>query len=369
MDNRVYYYLKSLQHEKVDVKVIIPSNEYEEGIHEGISFVKIKIPRYLIANTIINLFFILKLSRKIGREYNLLYTNAKENILINTIINGLKNTKCKIVLEINENPYSFKVSRLDFNKIRKINRLIFFYYTIRRINGIITITESLSNLIKEYTFDKIRILIIPVLTEINSEYKRNVNNKIPFILHAGSFSESKDGIKAMMKAFLEVHNQLQGNIQFIFTYSSSLPGLKIWFENFIRDNNLNNSVSILGIVSDEELNKLYEECSLAIVNKPLNNQNAYNFPTKISSLVTRRIPLIVSNTGVLSNHFIDGFNSYVVEPDNYLQISKSIFKIISDKKFSEQLADNAYKLAEIDFNYLNHSKKIKHFFEIIHNDK
>ena len=52
------------------------------------------------------------------------------------------------------------------------------------------------------------------------------------------------------------------------------------------------------------------------------------------------IPLIVSKTGVLSNYFIDEYNSCVVEPNNYLQISSSILKIIKDLKI-RKITDHA----------------------------
>lgn len=367
MDRRIHFYLKSLYHENIPVKIFIPSSGYEYGVYEGIPFEKILIPINSFMSKFLYLYHIKNLTRKLGFDYDILFTNAKDNFLINVIRNGLRNTNCKLVLEINENPYSFKASRLDFVLFRKIQRLIFFKYTLKKINGAITITDALYNLLKKNCDQKIHILVLPILTELNSDYNRNYKSNIPFILHAGSFSENKDGIKAMMKAFLIAHKHLNGNIKFLFTYSTALPSIKIWFKKFIRINNLTNSVSILGIVSNDKLNDLYQKCSLAIVNKPHNEQNAYNFPSKISSLITRKVPLIVSKTGILPNYFIDGYNSCLVDPDNHIQISNCILKILKDKQFSEYIADNAFKLAENDFNYLTHSYKLKLYFQEINN--
>ena len=202
---------------------------------------------------------------------------------------------------------------------------------------------------------------MPILT--GEKYiKRDIkNNRIPYILHAGTISEVKDGVKAMLKAFLLANNKLEGKLKFIFTHNKSFPSLLKWVNNFIEKHDLNESIEFWGVVPNDKLNELYDNCALAIINKPINSQNEYNFPTKLTQYLQREIPLIISRTGELKNYFTDNINALLVEPNNAEQISEKIITLIKNPSFAYEIGCNGRKLALKKFYYKNYSKDMKDF--------
>jgi glycosyltransferase involved in cell wall biosynthesis len=368
---RLHYYMLALKAAGVDVEIVMPdvckSNylEYFEGI-----------PYRKVRSTSLNRFNHYKISKersKICGELSsmcdvLLFVGERRILMIKKILNEVHQRNGKVVFEINENPYSgFKASRIHFKKIVEIQRNYFLKNLVPQMDGIIVISESLEKLFRQYSKKNSNIIKVPILTG-KIDQKCNPNKHLaPYILHAGSFSEEKDGIKAMLNAFLIAHRKLDANLKFIFTSKKTEPNFIKWVDRFINENNLENHVVFKGLVSRNELETLYENCSLAIVNKPLNQKNNYNFPTKITELIPRSIPMILSRTGEINHYFTDEVNAYLVEPNNVNQISEKILTIINNRDKVETITENAKKLAEKEFKYLNFSKILKDFFEKIQN--
>jgi glycosyltransferase involved in cell wall biosynthesis len=171
----------------------------------------------------------------------------------------------------------------------------------------------------------------------------------------------------MLLAYKIAKSKLNKELSFFFTQNKGLPNLLKWINNFIFFNKLEKNIIFKGILSPNELEKLYADCDLAIINKPYNFQNNFNFSSKIPELIQRQIPLIISKTKEHEYYFRHDYNCYLVEPNDEEAIAKGIEKIITDKKYSEYIAENATKLIESDFYFLNHQKSLFDFFYKVKN--
>jgi glycosyltransferase involved in cell wall biosynthesis len=274
----------------------------------------------------------------------------------------------KLVMEMNENPYSIIGSRKDFRFILFCKRWYFLNFVVPKVNGFIVISRNLETLFNRYKNKKSQIIRIPILSA-NFAIKINKFPKTDhhYILHAGSLSEQKDGVKSMLSAYKIAKSKLNRELSFFFTQNKGLPNLLKWINNFIAFNKLEKNIVFKGILSPNELEKLYADCDLAIINKPYNFQNNFNFSSKIPELIQRQIPLIISKTKEHEYYFRHDYNCYLVEPNDEEAIAKGIGKIITDKKYSEYIAENASKLIESDFYFLNHQKSLFDFFYKVKN--
>lgn len=362
MASRLHLYMRALKNTGAKVIIIIPT--FEEKKDYSIDDIKyqyeyIKNPSLKGNIKEANI----ELLKKIAPQYDVIFTSISDDSWVKYYVEAIQKVKGKMVIEMNENPHSIVGSRKDFKIILFLKRLYFLHFVANRLDGLIVISRKLESLFSTYKGVNTKVIRIPVLCDlIQKKDLLKVQEKIPYILHAGSLSEQKDGIKAMLKAFKIAHDELQGKLRFIFTLKIGFPGLINWIDNFIKVNNLEEFIEFKGFVNREELNELYAGCSLAIINKPINVQNNYNFPTKLTELIPRKIPIIVSETGELDYYFKHNLNCYKVIPNDYLEIAKGIMKILSDRTYADEISENAVKLAETEFYFDNYGQKLFDYF-------
>ncbi len=363
MSHRLHCYLLALKESGQNVKVYFFSEKKITGEFEGIPYEGIN---FINTNYFINPPQYLKKLKEslysIIQESDIFFHSEDRISTILAIQKIADSCQTKTVVELNEYPYGFKTRRLDFYLFRWIKQLFFFQYVIRKIGAVIVISKSLELLIKKYNKNIIRI---PILTK-HFEIKRFPHNsQIPFILHAGALSENKDGIKGVFEAFNIAQEQLNGKLHLIFTIKKGLPSLMKWIEEFTAKNQLKDKIFFKGILSNEDLNQLYNNCSLAILNKPDNKQNRHNFPTKLTELLPRKIPVIVSNTGELKEYFQNEINSIMIQGNDKDDIANGIIRIVSDRKLYDKISNNALLLSQSSFYYRVYSNQLNSFFENI----
>lgn len=361
MSYRLHYYMKALQMQGVDVEIVVPSdNGNKEGIYDNVPYRHITTVKRTRFNSSVIVNEYVKICDNISRQCDVLFTTFKNKKLADVVhFNG-----CKIVIEINENPFSNKASITDTSIILWVKRYWFLKKTIKSFDGIITISHSLFGLVLNYKNCNTEVIRIPILTGVKEIDRKEVSG-IPYILHAGALNEHKDGIKAMLKAFAIAHKELNGNLKFIFTNKIGFSALLNWIDRFIIRNNLQNEIEFKGIVPKKELDLLFDGCVMAILNKPVNIQNNYNFPTKLTELLPRNIPIIISRTGEINHYFTDNVNAYMIEPNNPEQIAEKIIRIINSPQEANRIALNGKKLANDLFYYERHSTDLYNFFKIV----
>jgi len=363
MSHRLHCYMLALKEEGNEVKVYFFSSESEKGEYEGIPYESI---RFDYKNYVIFPPVYLKLFS------NALYSIIKEADVffhsedrISKILNIQKianEYNVKTVIELNEYPYSFKSRRLEFGFLQLIRQKIFFHFVLPKTGGVIAISKNLELIAKKFNN---RVVRIPILTNY-LEIERTPNpNRTPYILHAGALNENKDGIKAIIEAFNIAQRELNGNLNLVFTVKKGLPSLMRWIDDFIRKNKLNDKIIFKGTVGKEELNSLYNDCLLAIVNKPNNLQNKHNFPTKLTELLPRKIPVIVSNTDELNFYFKNNYNCLLVYPNNINEIYRSIIEIATNNELKDIIVENALITSKEEFYYKKHSKYLNNHFKNI----
>lgn len=357
--------MKALIKAGVSVEIVMPSNQKKAGgEYEGVpySFVKIVNKSNRFSNRkLINEYA--KLFHSLANRCDILYTSEDRCFSLLKLTNAVQSAGKKIVIELNENPYSIFSSRIDTRWTLNIRRFFFLQFVLPKVDGVISISQNLYHVASTYKSKKAEVVKIPILTGNKSLPKNSSYKGTPFILHAGALSEQKDGIKAMLIAFQIAHKRLNGRLKFIFTQKRGFPSLMKWVDNFIKQNQLEHSIEFRGIIPKEELDELYANCSLAIVNKPSNPQNDYNFPTKLTELLPRGIPVIVSSTGELKNYFIDNENACLVEGNNAEQIAEKIVLIIKNPEVAKSIGENARITAEKYFYYENHADQLTEFFK------
>ncbi|MBK8683458.1 MAG: glycosyltransferase [Bacteroidetes bacterium] len=248
----------------------------------------------------------------------------------------------------------------------KIHRKILFQLIFPLISGFIVISENLVNIVKEFKTRNAQFVKIPIL--IDDECLKNVQIydrfESPFIFHAGTLTEEKDGILIVFEAFSIVTTTTHPNLRLILSNYTTLPKVKENIQRIIEHYGVREKVKFHSHLNQIDLFEYYRKCSMVIINKPDNFRNKYNFSTKLGECMNFAIPIIATDVGDSSIYLKNNHNVLIIE-DSYSsnEVANHIRKIMDNPKQSELLGINAFSTAQDSFNYSLHSDKLSSFFQ------
>jgi len=366
MTSRLRAYMKALLFAGVEAEVfMISSNSRPDGVFEGVPF------RYEIMQSSRRHVYAFRkelasIFAQKAQECDLIFTSEDTSSMITELCHAVHSVKGKIVIELNENPYTIISSRKDFRIVNYLKRFYFIYFTLKKVDGVITISRALHDLALKHVRNGVPVERIPILSHVKSVLPdQSPLPESKFILHAGSLSEQKDGIKAMIKSFHLANSRLNDKLKLVFTSTTAFPSLIKWITLFIEKNGLENNVIFTGYLEEQILKKYLDNAALAIINKPKNSQNMFNFPTKLTDLLPRGVPCIISKTGELNNFFTDRVNAYMVEPDSWQEIAEKIVEIVNNPEIARKVGQRGMELCEREFYYENHANSLMKFYSQI----
>lgn len=267
----------------------------------------------------------------------------------------------KIIIELNEHPYiTFGDRRLNFKAVSLINQWISLKIVYRFIDGFIVISENLKILLNENGIKDNNILKVPILVDSVALSGSNDRFAAPYLFHAGTLNENKDGIISVFQAYAEVV-KLKPEVKFILTNRTTIASTLNKIDKLIKENKIEKNVVFLNHISNEEVIKYMQNCSFAIINKPYNKQNYYNFSTKLGEYLINEVPLITTVYGESKEFLVDRENVLSIEPDDVEGMVFNMKFILSNQDAATDYAKAGRKLASNTFVNLHYTDQINKF--------
>lgn len=338
---RLELYRKGIENEGLEVKVILVQNK---NISRFSSFTSM----IIIPLKVLKTFY----SERKKHDSLFLYGFGWSTYILLSII--AKISGVKIYLEVNEKQGSVYGNRFtELFIVKKIN-ILMTNFSYLFFDGFVVISNSLENYIRKNSSRKARIIKIPILVDLNNS-QLNVSKphgvKMPYIFHSGALSERKDGILEVFAAFAIACNALNKQLHFYLTSKIAPKDVLEQIDKIIFQNNIQENVHFLGNISENELLSHQKYCSMVIINKYINEQNLYNFPTKLGEFMIFEIPVITTAIGEISKYLVNDLNAYIFEPNNIYELSDKILNVLKYPSKSKQIGLNGKKLAENQFDY------------------
>ncbi len=269
-------------------------------------------------------------------------------------------TQKKLILELNEYPYSLSKTRFSF--LNKINSFVLFNFVYKLIDGFIVISQNLHKVASKYKKSNAKVLLLPILIDSEDKINRTKNNSTPFIFHAGTLNDEKDGVVEVFKAFGKLKSKLNTPIKFILSNSKMDENTKNIINQIIEDYDMNDNIIFHNYLTNEKVRSYYQKCVAVVINKPNTFRNSFNFSTKLGESLLYSIPVITTNYGESRKYLIDGFNCLIIDETNPIDsISNHIYALISNKYDVNFLTQNGRKQAIDCFDYKNFSDDFKFF--------
>lgn len=180
------------------------------------------------------------------------------------------------------------------------------------------------------------------------------------IMFAGNIGEAQNFENVLKTALLLKENK---EIKFIIIGDGRK---KDWISKFILDNNLNNTVFLLGRFPIEAMPSFFNEASVMLL--PLKDELIFNLtvPAKLQAYMASSKPVLGMLNGEGAKLIMDAGCGYSVEADNYVGLAEKIEELSNLPK-SELLKIGANGRSYCD-EFFNKKKSLSHLYELIKKD-
>jgi len=307
------------------------------------------------------------LKHLVSRFFLLFYVvrlKKNETVLLYGTINPwyafLFNPALKVFNEITEHP------SVHIHNNKFIGKLQYYFFKkfCLKINGIITITPSLSKFfIDEFGIKKEKVTTINMIVDSvrfeNIEIKERKNT----ITYCGTISESKDGIIYLLNAFKTVLNQHpEMKLTLIGGFESAQTKDNVY--KLIQTFSIKDNVIITGEVSSDEMPILLAESKLLVLSRPNSIQAQYGFPTKLGEYLMTKNPIVITDVGDFKMYLKDKHDIIYTIPNDAEDFAAKINWVLNNYSIALQIGSNGKNVAMQSFNYKIEARKLLDFTNI-----
>lgn len=233
------------------------------------------------------------------------------------------------------------------------NRAITLRKQFPQMDGILPISHTLAELSRAHAHTDCVIDIVPIMVDYKqyeSEYCPD-NSKIPYIYHAGTLYEQKDGVLGMIEAFGMALQRSKKDFRFICTGKKEESPHSNEISQLIKKYRLEDKLIFTGYLSEEELRQCYRKAALAIINKYKTQQNRYCFSSKLAEYLATGIPVIITRYGEAMRFLKDGSSAYIIDPENVEALAEKIVYAIENPDERKRIGRNGQIVCRQFFDY------------------
>ena len=244
---------------------------------------------------------------------------------------------------------------------QKISRI--FYYPIERLTfkKAKAVVFSSENMLKRsgkkrtfHNYCEVIPLGIKAINESPDILKKSKLGQKPFILFVGVLRYYK-GLNVLLEAAKHIKSEI--------VIIGDGP-LRDQLEKRIKTENLQN-VSLLGHVDEERKMRLLEDCRALVLPSTMPTEA---FGMVILEAFSRGKPVITSELGTGTSEIVEhGINGLIVKPNDPIDLSHKIEKLMSNRKLAESYGKAAYLKFKSSFEIETVAKKYLKLYEKIKN--
>jgi len=195
-----------------------------------------------------------------------------------------------------------------------------------------------------------------LVSKHNFKEKYQINSN--FILFVGRFSKSK-GIETLINAFSIVKNELKDSDIHLVIMGVDF-GYQAEMEKLIKKINLSKEIKVIKNPPRDDVISAYGESEFLVLPSqwelsPLVPLESFAFKKPVISTNSHGIPYTVQNNK----------NGILVEPENSLELSNAIVKLLNDSELREKLGLSGYNFVNEECNCVSMAKNSLKLYEDI----
>lgn len=245
--------------------------------------------------------------------------------------------------------------------------------TLRRqfplLDGVVGISDALSGYAKAHTKASCKHVLVPIMVDFDKYdlEDTSADAEFPYIFHAGTLFEQKDGILGMVEAFGMVLERLPEGTMFILAGNVADSPHRAEIKELIEKYKLHDRIRFVGYLFGEDLRKYLGGASLVILNKYCTQQNLYGFSTKLGEYLAAGKPIITTDVGEAMNWVKDGESAFVIKAGDVEALSECIVRVFNDLPSARKIGSCGKELCRRSFDYRNWSAPLMDFVRSVVN--
>lgn len=227
------------------------------------------------------------------------------------------------------------------------------------VDAQIVLGYNLINLYKPFMPIK-KIYVVPNGGDYDYELKKNNNRNKINILFLGNLIREK-GIIDFLDSRNYFPKEFLNNI--LYQFAGNHNDCKDEIDNFITGAS-DTQIKYYGPVSGEQKLKLLSEADIFVFPTFYRNEG---HPWVIVEALAAGLPIISTDRGAILESVIDGYNGFIVEPNNPKEISIKILNLINDKDLRIKMGKNSLSLYKKKYTQANLINNLKNVFDNVIN--
>ncbi|MBJ2172613.1 glycosyltransferase family 4 protein [Aureibaculum sp. A20] len=232
----------------------------------------------------------------------------------------------------------------------------FDYQFLNYSDKIIAISNYLENHVKSIDPNKEMIKIPPI---IDFSYFGDIKPKyedVSYFLFCGS-AVYMDVVNFIIDAF--IHSKSQDNdyhLKLVINGShEQLNNLR----EFITEKKCQDNIEVLTKLPYDDLISYYKSARALLIPVSNNVQDNARFPFKICEYTASKRPIITSDSGAITEYFIDGENAFIAKTDDCSSLTNKLNLVIDQPALSNKVGFNGNELGQRVFNFKSYSSNFK----------
>lgn len=300
---------------------------------------------------------------KLAKPGDILYTAIEPNLLTTFFnVRLAKRLGMKHVFFTWQNiPYKKRLRGLKLKFTEWIIR-----QTVKNSAGAICGNSKAAEILREYASKDFKILISPISgvdtdkfrPGLTSDFRKkyNLENKIVFTF-AGVFDERK-GISLLLEAFAD---SLEKESRLHLVMIGTGP-LKSFTENFVKSKKLENNITLIDWLPNEELPGIFANSDVFIhPSQPFGGWEE-QFGYSMAEASASGLPVIATNTGSISEIVIDGKTGILLEAGDHQKLIDSMLKLAYNLELRKNMGEQGRRCVEENFSHRVVAEKFSKFF-------
>lgn len=274
----------------------------------------------------------------------------------------IKKHKIKIVFDLHDDLVEQILEKEYIAKnirkyISKVTEIVMKYF-LKRVDGIITAAEYMTNIYKIYNKNAITLWNYPIENKIEKKIKYEIKNKIK-ILFIGTAYTGRS-----IEDLCEVLSKNEYNNKYSFTIiGNTSQQLQSNISRYVNKFELN----IIKYIDYDELYKNIKNFDIGFVCDYNYKRNKYIIPIKLLEYMAAGLPVIISNMPMIENIVKKYNNGYIVDLKEKNRFENVLNRIYEMPDILKTFGENSKNAIFKEYNWKNEELKLLDYYELILN--
>ena len=287
---------------------------------------------------------------------------TNDALILSSYITVSDKLKCRTLLEINEFHDIYKLDGKITHKFQiqqaKESEGIYLE-AIKHIDCFAIMTKTLLNYYKSMVKPEAVLMHLPMTVDMSRfEMDKDKNCKECYIAFAGSFDNSKDGLRILIESFAKLYLRYpKYKLKIAGFYHPDVEQQKQLIEKY----GIQDKVQYVGVLTREQIPYFLKNASILALARPDSHQARGGFPTKLGEYLSTKNPVCVTNVGEIGYYLKDNESAFLAFPNSVDSFTDALERALQDEELAKKVGLEGYEVAKANFNMEIQSKRLYTF--------